>query len=412
MQLSIAPLSFAILAFGTFALWCVLSIDWILGIRTMAFLEPCTRGDGVHEHGGHELGGHEQGGHESVSVVIPARNEASALPAALASVLAQELPVLQVIVVDDRSEDDTGAVAAAVGAGDARLVVERVDVLPPGWLGKTNAMAEGAARASGSWLLFTDADVCFAPGAVAAAVSYAEQRGVDHLAVLPRFIAPTPLLASFVTTFGLLFTFLTRPWRARSAESTAAIGIGAFALVRRTAYQAIGGLGAVRMSVDDDLSLGRVLKRAGFRQEAAFGADLVAVEWYPDLRSAIHGLEKNAFAGLGFSVWRVGAVVIALIVTNVVPFVLLPVLCVATAFDDAWLWAAIGNALVVSTVALGYTLSAGRFGHRVSSWPYHPVGVLLLCWAVVASAFKALRHGEIEWRGTRYRLRDVRPPKV
>lgn len=397
MRLSLAPLSFALLAFGTWLLWCVLSIDWMSGIRSMAFLEP--RAGPNDDHG-------------DVSVVIPARNEASALPAALASVLAQELPRLQVIVVDDRSEDGTGAVAAALGAGDERLSVERVDVLPPGWLGKTNAMALGAARATGRWLLFTDADVVFAPGAIAAAVAYAERRGLDHLAVLPRFIARTPLLASFVTTFSLLFTFLTRPWRARAAESRAAIGIGAFALVRETSYRAVGGHESLRMSVDDDLSLGRVLKRAGFKQEAVLGPDLVAVEWYPDLGSAIHGLEKNAFAGLGFSVWRVGAVVIALVVTNVAPFVLLPIVSVASAFDGAWRWAAVGNALVVSTVALGYALSAKRFGHRVSSWPYHPVGVLLLCWAVVASAFKALRHGEIEWRGTRYRLRDVKPPKA
>lgn len=390
-----APHVFAFLAFGTWLLWCALSIAWALGIRSMAFLEPRPGADG---------------GHGGVSVVIPARNEASVLPAALASVLAQDLPDLRVMVVDDRSDDGTAAVAAAVGAGDARLVVDRVELLPPGWLGKTNAMASGAARTVGRWLLFTDADVCFAPGAVAAAVSYAERRQLDHLAVLPRFIARTPLLTSFVTSFALLFTFLTRPWRAREPHSRASIGIGAFALVRRTAYEAVGGHEAVRMRVDDDLSLGRVLKRAGFRQEAAFGPALVAVEWYPDLRSAVHGLEKNAFAGLGFSTWRVTGVVLALLVTNVAPFVLLPIATVASGFEGAWRWAAIGNALVVFTVALGYALSARRFGHRTRSWPYHPVGVVLLCWAVVVSAFKALRHGEIEWRGTRYRLRDVRPP--
>lgn len=375
----------ALLAVATLLLWWGLALDWALGVASMTSLRTAAPADPETW--------------PRLSVVVPARNEAATLGPTLQALREQDVPGLEVVVVDDRSTDGTGTVAEAAGDRDERLRVVTVSELPPGWLGKTHALERGAAVAAGEWLLFADADVRFAPGALRTALAYAVERSLDHLVVLPRLEARGPLLASFVAAFGLLFSVWTRPWRARDPASPASIGIGAFALVRRSAYRAIGRHAAIRLRPDDDLSLGRALKRAGFHQEAVFGGDMVRVEWYPDLGSALRGLDKNAFAGLGYSVPRLAALVLALLVTNVLPFVALPAVAGVARLADA---------LVVATVAFVYAFDAPRMRHSTWLFVLHPVGTLLLLYAAVASSVKALRRGHIEWRGTRYSLDELR----
>ena len=373
------------LAVATLLLWWGLTVDWALGVRSMATL----RGSAAPEP--------ERW--PALSVVIPARDEAQALGATLDSLLDQDLPSLEIVVVDDRSRDATRAIALRAQRRDERVRVVALDALPAGWLGKTHALERGAEAAGGAWLLFADADVRFAPGALRRALAYALSHELDHLVVLPRLEARGVWLKSFVAAFGLLFSVYTRPWRARDPRSRASIGIGAFGLVRRSAYRAVGGHAPIRLRPDDDLSLGRLLKRSGFRQEAVFGADDVAVEWYPDLGSALRGLNKNAFAGMGYSVVRVAAVVVALVLTNVLPFVLLPFV----AGPVRWAYA-----LVVLTVLFVYAFDAPRQRHGAWLFVLHPVGTTLLAYAATASAAKALRRGQIEWRGTRYSLDELR----
>ncbi|MEJ2290140.1 MAG: glycosyltransferase family 2 protein [Deinococcales bacterium] len=373
------------LAVATLLLWWGLTVDWALGVRSMATLRRANVP--------------EPARWPALSVVIPARDEAPALETTLESLLRQELPGLEVVVVDDRSHDATRAIAERVAGRDERVRVLGIDALPAGWLGKTHALQRGADAANGDWLLFADADVRFAPGALRRALVYALSRELDHLVVLPRLEARGALLRSFVAAFGLLFSVYTRPWRARDPRSRAAIGIGAFGLVRRHAYRAVGGHTAIRLRPDDDLSLGRLLKHGGCRQEAVFGADDVAVEWYPDLGAALRGLNKNAFAGMGYSTLRVAAVVVALLLTNVLPFVLLPFV----GGPVRWV-----NALVVATVAFVYAFDAPRLRHGAWLFVLHPVGTTLLAYAAAASAAKALRRGQIEWRGTRYSLDELR----
>jgi len=373
------------LAVATLLLWWALTLDWALGVRSMESLRhaPESAPDAW----------------PSLSVVIPARNEAGSLGRTLRMLLAQDLPRLEVVVVDDRSTDGTGAVAADAARSDRRVRVVTVEELPSGWLGKTHALQRGAEAATGRWLLFTDADVRFAPGALRRSLGYALDRRLDHLVVLPRLEARGVLLASFVAAFGLLFSVYTRPWRARDPRSRASIGIGAFALLRAGAYRQAGGHASIRLRPDDDLELGRLVKGAGLRQEAVFGAEDVTVEWYPDLGSALRGLNKNAFAGLGYSTVRLAFVVLALLVTNVLPFVAL--LLAGGAARGVY-------ALVVATVAFVYAYDAPRLRHSPWLFVLHPVGVALLAYAAVASAAKALHRGQIEWRGTRYPLDELR----
>jgi cellulose synthase/poly-beta-1,6-N-acetylglucosamine synthase-like glycosyltransferase len=376
------------LAALSLVLWLVLGADWFWGMRRMTVL----RGEAPKVERWPTL-----------SVVVPARNEAETVGASLPSLLEQDYPALEVIVIEDRSSDATGERLRALAARYPRLEVLYVTSLPEGWLGKNHALQVGAKRATGEWLLFTDADVRYAPGALKATVAYALRGRLDHLAALPHFIAKSVFLRSFVSAFALLFSVYTRLWRVKDTRSRAHIGIGAFGLVRREAYERVGGHRAIALRPDDDLKLGKLLKAHGYRQEAVFASELLAVEWYGSVPEAVRGLEKNAFAGLGYSLPAVFAVCGLLLATNVLPFV------------AVWLTSGLAQLLFaasVVTVALVYGYNA-RFA-KVSPlyFALHPYAVTVLCYAALRSSLTALWRGEIRWRDTAYPLEALRKNKV
>lgn len=373
------------LALVTLALWLLLGGWWAIGVSSMAKLgrvtvpEPATW--------------------PRVAIVVPARNEAPGVADAMETLLELDYPSYEIVAIDDRSEDDTGAILARLAARDDRLRVLAVEELPDGWLGKTHAMQLGADATSTPWILFTDADVRFRPNALREAVAYACHRERDHLAVLPRFVASGPWVGAFMGAFALLFSIYTRLWDADDPESDAAVGIGAFGLVRRAAYELAGEHAAVRMRPDDDLALGRTLKASGASQEAVFAGDRVSVAWYPDLASAVRGMRKNAFAGFGYSVPLAFGVVFALVATNVWPYLAVLVTSGAT----RWVYVA-----VLAVIFAVYAYNRHFTDHAPAYALLHPVGVLALCWAAVASAVHTLRAGGIEWRGTHYSLAELR----
>ncbi|HTE05346.1 MAG TPA: glycosyltransferase, partial [Planctomycetota bacterium] len=170
-----------------------------------------------------------------LSLVVPARDEQDGLLDAARSRLASDYPALELVLVDDRSRDGTPALVDALAAEDGRVLALHVRELPAGWLGKVHAMEVGARAAAGEWLLFTDADVHLAPGALRAAVALCEERGADHLVVLPQIWSSGALLDAVVASFGRLFVLGCRLWAVSDPESTASTGVGAFNLVRRSA---------------------------------------------------------------------------------------------------------------------------------------------------------------------------------
>src|SRR5437899_58459 len=265
----------------------------------------------------------ETAGHPAlprVSVVVPARDEASAIGRAVESLLAQDYADLELIVVDDRASDTTGEVVRELAAKDPRVEALGVDALPAGWLGKNHALWRGADGATGEWLLFTDADVIFAPGALRRAVVYATAEGLDHLTLAPRLVARGLALRAFVAFFGFAFIALWRAYLANDPTSKRGVGIGAFNLVRRAVYEKIGTMRALSLRPDDDIRLGRRLRAFGFRQRVLNGNELLSVEWYPSLRAAIAGLEKSIYSTMEYRVVDATLVAILLLATMVWPF--------------------------------------------------------------------------------------------
>lgn len=335
-----------------------------------------------------------------VSVIVAARDEAHTIEAALASLLVQDQPDLEIIVVDDRSSDGTGAVIERLAAQDERVRSLRIDELPEGWLGKNHALARGAEAATGSFLLFTDADVVFAPTTVRICLAYATVKHVDHLTAAPGIEARSWPLALLVGTFTVLLARFTKPWRASDPNSPAYIGIGAMNLVRREVYRAAGGHAAIRLRVDDDLRLGELLKRHGARQEFALGRDALSVEWYPSLGAMVRGLEKNAFAGLDFRLPLVVLASLALLILFVAPFVL-----VLVADQPVTRGLALASC---AAVVLGQFQASRDAG--VAPWTalLAPCGVLVFLFTLWRSTWITLRQGGVRWRGTLYSLAALR----
>lgn len=339
----------------------------------------------------------------SVSVVIAARDEEHGLEAALRSVLAQDHPALDVTVVDDRSEDATPRILARLADEHPRLRVIRVDALPAGWLGKNHALHRGAAEATGELILFTDADVVMEPSAVRVAAEHLHREGLDHLTLAPRILMPGWLLEVFVVVFGIFFSLYARPWRVGDPDDPAHVGIGAFNLIRTAAYRRLGGHEPIRMRPDDDLKLGKLVKKHRMRQGFAAAVDLLSVEWYPGVRAAVRGLRKNAFAGVGYSPALVVLATLVLLLFQVWPFVAVLVLS-GVAF---WLYVAV--VLVLMAMYTGAALHQGRPAWRAVAFPLGCALFIVILWN---SMLYTLRHRGIEWRGTHYPLDELRANRV
>jgi len=330
-----------------------------------------------------------------VSVVVPARDEARRLEEALRSLTDLDYPALEVIAVDDRSTDGTGAIVDRVAAGEPRVRSLHITELPDGWLGKCHAMQAGARIAEGEILLFTDGDVVFAPDTLRLAVRYLLARKLDHLALLPGLVRGGYWEDAAKSYFAMLFIVGVRAWAAGSASKDVYVGIGAFNLLRRTAYEAIGGHETLRLDVADDLMLGKKVKQAGFRQEALIASAHLRLRWQEGVGGFIRGLEKNGFAALGYSL----------------PFLLLVTILVFVFYAAPWLGVLVFRDTRVSGYAVSILLMHGLFGYCASfernGWllaPVLPVAAFIYLFAVWRSAVITLRQGGVRWRDTFYPL--------
>jgi glycosyltransferase involved in cell wall biosynthesis len=338
-----------------------------------------------------------------VSVVIAARNEARGIEPALRSVLALEGPEVEVIVVDDRSDDGTGDILDRMALREPRLRVVHVAELPAGWLGKNHALWLGAAAARGELLLFTDADVVMAPDTVTRAAGYLVRQRLDHLTVAPHVIMPGALLRAFGVAFTVFFALFTRPWRVRDPRSRHHVGIGAFNLVRAEPYRRMGTHQAIAMRPDDDVKLGKLVKKNDFASDFAIGADHVSVEWYHSLPEVVRGLRKNGFAGLDYRVSMVVFATVMVTVFCVMPFV-------AVFVTDGWTQVLYGVA--VALLLLLYVGAA--VGQGVAPWNavLFPFACLLVLFVMWNATVYALRNNGIEWRDTHYPLDELRANRI
>lgn len=338
-----------------------------------------------------------------ITVIVPARNEEADVEATVRSLLAQTIP-LEVIAVDDRSADGTGAILERMAAEPLTpgkfLRVLHVAELPEGWMGKTHAMALAARQAGTPWLLFTDADIVFAPDALERALLYAHDSGADHVALALTLILKTAG-ERFMTTVIQGFTLLTfRPWKvADPAAKRDSVGVGGFNLIRSDVCRAIGGFESLRLEVVEDLRLGYEVKSQGYRQRIVFGRDLIRVHWAAGALGMAHNLTKNFYA-----VFRFRSAPLVAFVLGFVGLVCTPFACLFA----PWPIRAAGL-LALLMVVLGHRYSARHFtGIPLFYVPTLPAGALLLAYAMLRSMVLNLHRGGVVWRGTFYSLAELR----
>jgi len=345
-------------------------------------------------------------GEPRVSIIVPARNEEENIRETLAQLLALDYSNYEIIAVNDRSTDRTGQIMDEIAASpQARGLLKAIHIseLPPGWLGKTHAMWMAGQQASGDWLLFTDADVLFKPDSLRRAVAYAEAERADHVVLFPRMIMKRPGEKMMIAFFHVLFVFGHRPWKVADPQARDHMGVGAFNLVRRPVYDAVGTYRALRMEVVDDMKLGKVIKNAGFAQRNVFGEDLISLHWAKGAFGIVDNLTKNFFAVLSFQWPRTVACIVGLGFLNLGPFL------------GIWLahgWARVPYAIALASLfAIYYGMSA-----RPAIPPYyfflHPVSTSLFMYTLLLSMVHTLSNDGIVWRGTKYPLEELRKGMV
>ncbi len=331
-----------------------------------------------------------------LAVIVPACNEEQAIRATVESLRAQEGIRLEIVAVDDRSTDRTGAILDELAGGAVRVV--HVRELPAGWMGKQNALVQGIAATDAPYLLFTDGDIYFKPDALRRAMRCMLEEQADHFVLLPTPIAKSIGERMMLSAMQMLSAFALRLWKIPDPRSRDRIGVGAFNLLRREAYEAVGGFARFRMEVLEDLRLGTEIKRRGLRQRVATGADLVTVHWAPGISGIIRGVTKNFFAAFGF---RVSLILVG---TSVV--------AALGIYPALGLWGPPAMRLA-SVMALGAQIAFYRICRpEGGAGPQYalllPAASALLVYAMLRSAVVTLAQGAVIWRGTAYPLHELR----
>jgi hypothetical protein len=378
-QVSIA--TFALLALG----WVVQSVRAGLGLRKMPRIS--------------EIAPASARALPRVSIVFAARDEAEKLPAALSSMLALDYPDYEVIAADDRSTDGTGEILDQFAHDHSRLRVLHIAELPSGWLGKPHALEAAASVATGEWLLFTDADVRFDPLVVRRAMALADENNWDHLTLLANVDLHGFWERVAISYFAFCFTFGSHAWEVSDPKSTKYLGVGAFQLVRHSAYHASGTHKRLAMEVLDDMKLGKILKQSGFRSGVASADGMVRVRWHDGVGNMIRGVTKNMFGSVGFRIGPALAVVVLIMVSGILPFA--GVIFAGGAARIFALVAALTAVIVEGEVIHG----AGE--SRLYGLT-HPIGALIFIYMMLRSMVVTLRRGGVVWRDTFYPLAELR----
>jgi hypothetical protein len=336
-----------------------------------------------------------------VSVVVAARNEEAGIEPALRSLCALDYPDLEIVAVDDRSTDRTGAIIARLAEEFPRLRPLTVERLPDRWLGKPHALQRGVERATGDWLLFTDADVHFEPSSVARALALGDGEDFDHVVAFPDLDTDSFWLKVAAGTFGGQFLGSLRLEKLADRTSPHCVGVGAFNLVRRETYERTPGFEWLRMEVADDLGLAWMIKAAGGRTIAVGGRGMLRLAWYANVTELIRGFEKNTFGAVaGYRLHRALIAALGMVAYAVAPVaaVLLPL--------GPWM-ATAGVAAYAGSIGCAW-IGSRKFDLEFAPGFFAPIGLLFLAWALARSGLVGWWRGGISWRGTRYPLRELR----
>jgi cellulose synthase/poly-beta-1,6-N-acetylglucosamine synthase-like glycosyltransferase len=332
---------------------------------------------------------------EPVTVCIPARNEGSNIEACVRSVLATTgVSQLRVLVLNDGSTDETGLIVSGIAERDSRLeLITGTSDVPEGWIGKTNALQQLFQQSTCTYVVFVDADVRLEPNALRASIDLLEQFRLDLVSPYPKQVARTAgerLMQPLLQWLWLTFLPLRLAERTKPASMVAANG--QFMVARRSALASVGGFELVRGEVLDDVALGRVLKRAGFRVTVVDGTSLATCHMYTSWSELRDGYTKNLWSATGSPA---GAVALGSMLTFA--YLVPPIAGLAGVALGRRRLALLGG---VGTIAgiVGRIISAQTTGGRVADSVGHPLSILGLL-TLISRSWRFRRRGLITWKG-------------
>ncbi len=334
-----------------------------------------------------------------VSVLIPARDEAKSIQAAVASVLASTGVVFEVIVMDDCSTDETPSIVRRLADSNANLRLEHAPSLPQGWNGKQHACWSLAHAAKGEVLCFVDADVRLAPEALSRMANFLLQKDAALVSGFPRQITGTWMERLLLPLIHfVLLGFLPISQMRKGHDPHFAAGCGQFMMVRRDAYLSSGGHAAIRATMHDGLLLPRLLRHAGYRTDLADLTDLATCRMYTDWRQVWQGLAKNATEGIADPV-RILPISLLLLLGQVMPFVL-----------AIWLWLRGGAStpivglvlIAIGSAWLPRLLASVRFRQNWQGALLHPLGIVVLLAVQWYALTRKLMGGAVSWKERSY----------
>ncbi|MDE1043849.1 MAG: glycosyltransferase [Nitrospinaceae bacterium] len=333
-----------------------------------------------------------------VSVCVPARDEERGIRACLKSLLEQDYPEFEVIVVNDHSTDHTGELIHELAGKNSRLIPLDGEDLPKGWLGKPFALHQAFQKAKGEILLFTDADPVFEPNALRTAVFTMQERKLDALTLMPKAEfgsfwekAVQPVIFGFIGS-------LTRFGKVNSQDQKSAMGFGAFLMFKRSAYEAIGGHEGGKADVLEDVLIAKRLKKAGFKLLVADAKRLFSIRMYYGLREIWIGWRKNMFMAMKRSVSRAFYYIFM-----VLAFVLTPYMIFGwnVVVGSGLLW--IGISLFGVTMVSAATIkTCDELGLARINACLFPIGAVVMAAIMINSMIQVLVFSRTEWRGRVY----------
>ncbi len=345
-----------------------------------------------------------------VSVLVPARDEARSIGPCVEALARQDYPWLEVLVLDDQSEDQTAAIVEDLARRFARVRLLRGLPLPPEWHGKAYACAQLAQAARGEWLLFVDADTILAPACVSTTLAVAIERRADLLTMMPRVLAESfgeaLLLPAFSLTFGTLLPMGIVTSR-RFPQVAAALG--PYLLFRREIYRRVGGHEAVRTDIVEDMKLAQLVKRHGGRLVWLDGTDLARVRFYHGFGEAWRGIAKSTFTALDYSLPSLFLGLAACFAIFLAPYIFVIDSVRTHSLTAAFFWLPLGQ---IALDVLAQLIVAWRFRMRRAMAFLHAGAMLALILLTLDATYQATLGEGVAWKGRTYQFQPQTPSAV
>lgn len=330
----------------------------------------------------------------SLSVLVPACNEADTIRPALQSILEQDYPNLEVIAINDRSIDQTGKIIDELTMKFDNLHAVHIENLPDGWLGKTHALKKGYEISTGDWVLATDADVCYKKSALRSIMAVALHHDRDHISCIPEMKNDGFLHETAFDGFVSLLFGQQNLEGVPDLESDDYFGFGAFNMFRRNIFDQTKGFEWLRMEVADDMGIARMLRDHGAKQGVYYAFDLLELQWYGSLGKMIKGFEKNSIGVVAHYSYLKGFLTpIIWLLFLMGPFVGL--------FSSFTVLQVLSAGVIVVGILFN-AMASYKLERPLFPFLFSALGVLFPIYALTRSTFACLKRGGIKWRGTFY----------